>query len=381
VLVGREMNDDHSVVENNNRNTRTWKNLQRSSSANEQSSSVEFCKTSLCPKYVLAPMVDQSELPFRMLCRKYGVTLCYTPMLHSKFFCREKKYRKKYWHTCAEDRPLVVQFCGNDPEDLLASAKMIERECDAIDINFGCPQSIAKRGNYGAFLMENFDLVYQLVNNLHRNLSIPIFCKIRIFNDIDKTLQLARIIEKAGCQLLTVHGRTKEMKGQFTGLADWNVIKRIKKSISIPVVSNGNVRDFNDVEACIRFTGADGVMSAEGLLRNPALFSGKKVDPFQLALEYLEFCEKYSVPQEFWAKTHICHILYDFLHNNEFARNLVLYSYGLKAMAEAVRQIEKMVKNGSLPKSDEPMLVIQRRKNCFRDIFDHLDGNELFSDY
>lgn len=111
------------------------------------------------PKYVCAPMVDQSELSFRMLCRNHGTQLCYTPMLHSRLTVEDKGYLGVNFSTCKEDRPLVVQFCGNDPDTLLLACQKVEDHCDAVDINFGCPQGIAKKGNYGSFLLEKPDLV------------------------------------------------------------------------------------------------------------------------------------------------------------------------------------------------------------------------------
>lgn len=114
------------------------------------------------PKYIMSPMVNASELPFRMLGRKYGAQLCYTPMIHAKQFIISPKYRRQIFNTCAEDRPLLVQFCANDPDVLLQASKMVENDCDAIDINFGCPQKIAQRGHYGAFLLNESSLMCRL---------------------------------------------------------------------------------------------------------------------------------------------------------------------------------------------------------------------------
>src|SRR5690606_41778568 len=106
---------------------------------------------------------DLSELPFRMLCRNHGAQLCYTPMLHSKIFYEDATYRKTYFSTCKEERPVFAQFCGNDPVILLNAAKLVADKVDAVDINLGCPQRIAKKGYYGAYLMENPKLIYSLV--------------------------------------------------------------------------------------------------------------------------------------------------------------------------------------------------------------------------
>jgi len=210
-------------------------------------------------------------------------------------FVEQRKYRKKQLSTCPEDRPLAIQFCANDPDILLQAALLVQDQCDAIDINLGCPQNIAKRGNYGAFLGEQWDIVKALVEKLSQNLSIPVFCKIRILDTFERTLEYAKMIEAAGCSLLTVHGRTKEQKGHNMGIADLHMIRAIKRSLSIPVLSNGNVRTFAECEESIRITQADGCMSACGLLKYPALFSGKDIPVLQLADEYLELCKKYPV--------------------------------------------------------------------------------------
>ncbi|RDX71254.1 tRNA-dihydrouridine(16/17) synthase [NAD(P)(+)]-like protein [Mucuna pruriens] len=264
------------------------------------------------PRFIVAPMVDNSELPFRMLCRKYGAQGAYTPMLHSRIFTETEKYRNEEFTTCKEDRPLFVQFCANDPDVLLEAARKVEPYCDYVDINLGCPQRIAKRGNYGAFLMDNLPLVKSLVEKLAANLQVPVSCKIRLFPNLEDTLKYARMLEEAGCMLLAVHGRTRDEKDGKKFRADWKAIRVVKNAVRIPVLANGNIRHVDDVRDCLEETGVEGVLSAETLLENPALFAGfrtaewvsesegtnvdGKLDQADLLIEYLKLCEMYPVP-------------------------------------------------------------------------------------
>ncbi|KAF9225120.1 Dus-domain-containing protein [Gyrodon lividus] len=263
------------------------------------------------PKYVVAPMVDQSELAWRILARRYGAQLVYTPMINAKMFYvnqGKKGYRDKFFDIPhgeeggASDRPLIVQFCANDHEQLLVSAKAVEEHCDAVDLNLGCPQEIARSGHYGAFLMDDWDLVYKLINTLHQNLKVPVTAKFRVFQTVEKTVEYARMLERAGAQILTCHGRLREQRGQNTGLADWDKIRAVKAAVTVPVFANGNILYHSDIERCLAATGADAVMSAEGQLYNPTLFapavpgavafdSGLHLPHADLAIEYLKIVQ------------------------------------------------------------------------------------------
>lgn len=139
-----------------------------------------------------------------------------------------------------------------------------------------------------------------------QELSIPVTCKIRIFPELEKTLEYACMLERAQCSMLAVHGRTRDQKDNTATRADWDVIRAIKETLTIPVLANGNIRDLEDVDRCLEYTGVDGVMSAQSLLEHPALFDRRKTavdrenQPLlgcQLLREYLHLASLYPVPQ------------------------------------------------------------------------------------
>lgn len=231
--------------------------------------------------------------------------VAYTPMLHARMFTETAKFRDNHFQPLrrsllsnagrarsstpepdpnppayldgnpAIDRPLFTQFCANDPEELLKAAQYVAPYCDAVDLNLGCPQGIARKGKYGAFLQEDQELIFSLINKLHVNLDVPITAKIRILETKEKTLEYARNVLRAGASILTVHGRHRDQKGHKTGLADWRVIRYLRESLPRETVifANGNILRKEDITQCITETGVDGVMSAEGNLYDPSIFA------------------------------------------------------------------------------------------------------------
>lgn len=249
------------------------------------------------PKYVVAPMVDGSELAFRDLCRKYGAHLAYTPMLHSKMFTADRKFRAEYFTTHAGDRPLVAQFCANDADLFVSAAQHIQHQVDAVDLNLGCPQGIARRGQYGSFLQDEWELLHSIVSKAVRELDVPVWCKIRIFDDKKRTIDYAQMLENAGASVIAVHGRTRDQKGKTAPPANWGTIKAVREAVRVPVIANGNVRCVADADRAIEETGAAAVMSAWALLDNPGTFAGNNAPSrLQLAREYLDLAEGYSTP-------------------------------------------------------------------------------------
>jgi tRNA-dihydrouridine synthase len=292
------------------------------------------------PKFISAPMVDQSELAWRIFTRKNGCDMAYTQMINSKSFIRDINYRNDvidwndYSHISGDvmlenearllDSNTIVQVNGNDPDTVVQCASWFHRDVAAIDLNLGCPQNIAKRGNYGAYLLRNVELVQGILSNMVDKLDCPITAKVRILTDYEETLDLCRKLERTGIQLLTIHGRTVNSSKLFTGAADWKIIQAVKKELSIPVIANGGISCRDDALRCLEETGADGVMSAEGLLENPKLFSvegdnGYKNDfirfQLQTVREYLDVVKSFKYPRPFGpvVRGHLFKMLHRFL--------------------------------------------------------------------
>ncbi|CAE7547287.1 Dus1l [Symbiodinium natans] len=229
------------------------------------------------PRFVCAPMVGQSELAYRLLLRKSGCDLCYTPMLHAEEFAgsSEEEMARQGFTTCAEDRPLVVQFCAKSPEAFLEAALQVQDRCDAVDLNLGCPQSKAMRGGWGGALMEeeNWHTVYAIVRHAvsSPSLRVPVTCKIRVFADDRKTVRFAKLLQEAGCSLVTVHGRQRD-RALHHAPANWQAIRAVREALRLPTVANGGVDAPGDAERCLQETGCVAVMVATALLQTPDLF-------------------------------------------------------------------------------------------------------------
>lgn len=130
------------------------------------------------PRRVAAPMVGQSELAFRMLARRYGADLCYTPMFLAKLYATVPEYRADHFSTCAADRPLIAQLAGHDADTMVRAGLLLQSCVDAIDINLGCPQGIARKGRYGAFLLPDVERVCTIIRALTSELDVPVTCKV-----------------------------------------------------------------------------------------------------------------------------------------------------------------------------------------------------------
>jgi tRNA-dihydrouridine synthase 1 len=240
-------------------------------------------------RYILAPMVGASELAFRLLCRKYGATLAYTPMMDAARFAQDAEYRKSEFQTCPQDRPLVCHFSANTPEDFTAAAVAAQPYCDAIDLNLGCPQRTAHVGHFGSYLLgkEDRELVVNIIRTASQAVKIPICVKIRLLQSLDETVELVQQLHEAGASWIAIHARyraTWDRKGPGArdGAALLDQVQAIREKLpNVKIIANGNIITHKDCEKNLALTKADGVMSAEGILDNPALFLpryGKDLD-------------------------------------------------------------------------------------------------------
>ena len=175
-------------------------------------------------RHILAPMVGASELAFRLLCRKYGATLAYTPMMSARQFVQEAATATTAlgaghvceFQTVPGDRPLVAHFCANDPADFAAAAALVAPHCDAIDLNLGCPQRTAYLGHFGSYLLGDDDRarVLDIVRAGSRAAGLPVFVKIRLLATVGETLALCRQLRDAGAALIAIHARCTCLPGR-----------------------------------------------------------------------------------------------------------------------------------------------------------------------
>lgn len=208
----------------------------------------------------LAPMAGITDLPFRLICKKNGAGLVYTEMVSAKALLYGDEKTKLLLKTCKEEHPLAVQIFGNDLDAIAYASKYVSKIGEIVDINMGCPApKIVKNGD-GSKLLLNLDLVEKIVKTAVENASVPVTVKIRLGWDSENivAVEAAKIIEKAGASAITVHGRTRSQ--YYSGQADWNMIKKVKESVSIPVIGNGDIRSGRDAKKALEQSNVDAIM-------------------------------------------------------------------------------------------------------------------------
>ena len=212
---------------------------------------------------LLAPMAGVTDLPFRIISKKYGNPgLVYTEMVSSRAIFYEDQKTQKLLNREGESGPVTCQIFGSNPEIMAKAAKEVEGIADIIDINMGCPApKIVKNGD-GSRLLQNLDLAGEIVREVVKAADKPVTVKIRKGWDKDNivAVEAAKIIEQAGASIVAVHGRTRDQ--YYSGQVDREIIRKVKEAVSIPVIGNGDIKTAKDAERMFKETNVDGIMCA-----------------------------------------------------------------------------------------------------------------------
>lgn len=263
-------------------------------------------------KIILAPMVRENSLPFRLLCLHYGADIVYTEELidyRLSACCRLEnkvlgtidfvdKRGEVVLRTCPEEKDrLVLQIGSNNPDRALKAAKLACQDVAGLDFNFGCPKSFSLSGGMGAALLDKPDDIKALLTNSVENLDIPVTCKIRVLPDLNKTLDLVKLIESCGVSAIAVHGRTKDQRPRHENQDD--ILKSIAETISIPMIANGgsnHMRNYSDILKFKDKTKASSVMIARVAMKNPSIFNSNNVmDPIEEVIRrFLKLAVRYD---------------------------------------------------------------------------------------
>jgi nifR3 family TIM-barrel protein len=218
-------------------------------------------------------MAGFSDVPHREICRQFGAVLNYTEFVAAEEIVTRSRRALLLLDFVPKDRPVVFQIFGNDPLMLLEAAQIIEElEPDIIDINMGCSTRRVSGRGAGVGMMRHPERIAKTFHLLTNQLSVPVTGKIRLgWEDNQNYLEIGRIMEENGAALVAIHPRTKEQ--QYRGKADWEAIARLKQSVNIPVIGNGDIWEADDIDGMKSETGCDAVMIGRGAIGNPWIFS------------------------------------------------------------------------------------------------------------
>ncbi len=302
--------------------------------------------------FILAPLAGYTDLPFRQLCREYGAALCYSEMISCHGLVYRQQNTLDMLLTVAEERPVAMQLFGGEPNIMGdAAAILSEYPIDIIDINMGCPvRKVIKKGA-GASLIKQPKIAAEIIRKVCANTDLPVTVKTRTgWNHHEiVAVEFAQMAEDAGASALSLHART--WTDGFSGEVDWDMIRKVKEAVSIPVIGNGDILCHEDGEKMLSETGCDGVMIGRAALGAPWIFSSK-INPlpslhFRLKAlsRHIELVEKHQPTERLLGKmkNHAGKYFKTVLHGKSIREKI----YAAKSFAELKALIHLLLDQNS----------------------------------
>lgn len=367
------------------------------------------------PRYVCAPMVLQSERAFRVTVRRRGVDMCFTPMVHADLFLKsftdpstvahdayshfanvchdvkpwppQKSESTTVGHVvkCEHDRPLILQFCSSSIDEFVAACTLAEAvlgtHIDGIDLNLGCPQKSADRGGFGVFLaMRHPERATALLSAAIQRVKLPVSAKIRVWDDVDRTVDFARSLAAAGVSFITVHGRTATQR-HHSGRVRVDTIAAIAAALpELPIVGNGGITSRADAEGMIAGTKCAAVMAATGLLVDINLFDEATkgpLDPFVQCAHYMSVARDYPPPTIRFIRDHL-HEHFGWIKPQHpdlysmLSRNQAMRSH--RQFAELMRLVEHRLTGDASNTMSDGLLTLRQIKDLDKDTEEQEEG-------
>jgi len=275
-------------------------------------------KLKLKNKILLAPMVDVTDLPYRLICKKAGADVVYTEMLYIDAIIHENKKTKQLMKTIKKEKPIGIQITGNNLEHFKQAISYLKKY-DFVDINCGCPSERIVGNEAGSYLLNNPNKIAEIVKLLKKE-KLTVTVKIRLGFHTNNVIEIAKEIEKAGADALTIHARLAIHSNKIP--ADWKEIEKVKKILKIPVIGNGDITNGKQAEEMLKL--CDGIMIARAAIGDPDIFyrikhylkTGKEIEfDFKRNIKYLHLYLKYCKQYKFNDLHRIRHISQKFFRN------------------------------------------------------------------
>lgn len=221
---------------------------------------------------ILAPMAGITDKAFRIICKEYNPGLVVTEMASAKAIYYGDDKTKQLLDINGEKKPVSVQIFGSDVQAIKIACEYVSDIADIIDINMGCPAPKVVKNGDGSRLLQNLGLAEEIIQQAVNSASVPVTVKLRSGWDKENivAVEIAKIAENAGASMITIHGRTREQF--YSEKADLDIIKKVKESVNIPVIGNGDITSIETATKMFEYTGVDGIMIGRGALGRPWIF-------------------------------------------------------------------------------------------------------------